>query len=141
MRAVFTCKPRNSSVRARTDLVIDHDLVRVDTEAEGVQQIDRNLRVANRLGLVARHRIDIVDVHNTAARDCRLRKLGRNSRYSSEAEGQRHALVLHTVEHGTEESLAGLADWQVHVEFRKVDLREVVAATEDRLKGYACPPC
>ena len=52
-----------------------------------------------------------------------------------EAEGHRHALVLRTVEHEAEESSISLADWQVHVEVRKVDLCEVVTATEDRLKG------
>ena len=58
---------------------------RVDTEAKGVQQIDRNLRVANRLSLAARHQNDVVDLHNTAdaeptqVLDCRLQKLGRDS--------------------------------------------------------------
>ena len=42
-----------------------HELVGVDTGAKGVQQIDRDLRVAYRLGLVARHRNDVVDVHGT----------------------------------------------------------------------------
>ena len=57
------------------------------------------------------------------------------------AEGHRHALVPRTVEDEAEESLVGLADRQVHEQVRKVDLCEVVAAKEDRLKGMCvCPP-
>ena len=45
----------------------DHcDLVGVDTEAEGVQRIDRDLRVANQLSLVACHQDDVVDVPDRA---------------------------------------------------------------------------
>ena len=64
-----------------------HDLARVDTEAMRVQQIDRDLRVANRprLALLRAIKNDVVDVHDTAdakstqVPDCRLQKLGRDS--------------------------------------------------------------
>ena len=91
----------------------EHDLVRVDTEAEGVQRIDRDLSVANRLGLVAHHQNDVADVHDradaepTQVPNCHLQKLGRNFGCLGEAEGHRHALVLRTVEHEAEESVVG----------------------------------
>ena len=132
MRAVFTCKLRNLRERVGTGWTPKPRECSRST-AIYVWRIDSALLRAIKMmwsiyttqRMLSRRKCWIAGCRNLVA----IRGAG------ATAEGHRHTLVLRTVEHEAEDSLAGLADRQVHVEVRKVDLREVVAVTEDRLKG------
>ena len=137
MQAVFTGKPKNSSERVGTATILSgwtpkpRECCR--STAIYVWRVDSALLRAIKM---------MSPMYTTqwmpSRRKCRIAgciKLGRNVGCQGEAKGHCHALILRTVEREAEESLAGLADRQGHVEVRKVDLCEVVAAIEDRLSG------